>query len=122
VVCLQQEVQKLAKVIAKKYRDAAGNEDKAWENAANNLRQPYWGWDDPDTFLPPDEVISDTTVRILGAPRGEEISVPNPFLAYTFPSENRAPYPNGSNPWPATARHGNNQGQSDVDDLKRVGL
>ena len=67
--------------IAKTYK----SDPTGWQNAAKSLRQPYWGWDQYATFIPPTQVLSDAQVQITVAD-GTKKNVPNPWLAFTFPA------------------------------------
>ena len=70
--------------LAKDYK----NDQTGWQNAAKNLRQPYWGWDNPDTFIPPTQVLSDAQVQITVAD-GSRKPVKNPWLFFTFPEDKK---------------------------------
>lgn len=111
----QQELQRAAKAIAKTYRVNPTD----WEKAANELRQPYWGWDKPETMVPPDQVISSDTVEIIKPPNGTRGSVPNPFKAYRFPPGSTSTFNPPRNVWALTARHPDGNGQTNVTDLRR---
>ncbi|PPQ90313.1 hypothetical protein CVT25_007898 [Psilocybe cyanescens] len=101
VVLFEQEVQRLARQIAATYT----YDRPLWEAAAASLRQPYWGWDNQATVIPPNQVISSTTVQIMRPDRRELVSVPNPFLVYTYPQSANAAFIAPFNRWPRTVRH-----------------
>ncbi len=62
-----------------------------WTDAAKQLRQPYWGWDDYNTFIPPTQVVEDAEVDIT-IKDGTKKKVPNPFLAFTFPADKQGEF------------------------------
>ncbi|KIK59858.1 hypothetical protein GYMLUDRAFT_44328 [Collybiopsis luxurians FD-317 M1] len=97
VLLIEQAIQRAAISIANTY-----TVNKAqYQNAALNLRQPYWDW--ARNPIPPPEVISLDTVTITN-PNGQRISVPNPLRRYTFhPIDPSFPEPYSS--WPTTLRH-----------------
>ena len=116
---LQQELQKIARSLAAEYP----SERVEWERAANNLRQPYWGWDQADTTVPPREVIELTNVEILLVRNGQVVRepVPNPFLSFTFPSGASLPrdFSHGNlSSLEKTARHPTREGNTDVASLR----
>jgi tyrosinase len=87
VVLIEQEIQKVALDIAKTYK----TDPTGWQNAAKSLRQPYWGWDEYSTFIPPTQVLSDAQVQITVAD-GSKQSVPNPWLSFTFPPDKQGQF------------------------------
>ncbi|KAJ4488015.1 tyrosinase [Lentinula aciculospora] len=97
VVLVEQAIQAAAIKIAATY-----TVDKArYQDAALNLRQPYWDW--ARNAVPPPEVISLDKVTIVN-PGGQKVSVPNPLRRYTFhPIDPSFPEPYQS--WPSTLRH-----------------
>ncbi|KAJ3896545.1 tyrosinase [Lentinula edodes] len=97
VLLIEQAIQAAAVNIAATYIV-----DRArYQNAASNLRQPYWDW--ARNPVPPPEVISLDEVTIVDS-SGEKISVPNPLRRYTFhPIDPSFPEPYQS--WPTTLRH-----------------
>ncbi|GAW02360.1 tyrosinase [Lentinula edodes] len=97
VLLIEQAIQAAAVDIAATYIV-----DRArYQDAALNLRQPYWDW--ARNPVPPPEVISLDEVTIVN-PSGEKISVPNPLRRYTFhPIDPSFPEPYQS--WSTTLRH-----------------
>ncbi|KAH9989733.1 photo-regulated tyrosinase [Russula compacta] len=98
VALYEQEIQKRALVIAKKYKD-----QKRWETAASNLRAPYWDW--ATKAVLPDEVVSVDPIKIT-TPEGEKF-VPNPLIKYTFTTipESFPSEPYAYKCWKTTLRH-----------------
>ncbi|KAG9029812.1 hypothetical protein FS837_003464 [Tulasnella sp. UAMH 9824] len=98
VATYEQTLQALAVQISDTYTTS----DKAqWQDAAVNLRLPYWDW--ASNAVPPSQVISDAQVTITG-PDGQQTSVDNPLLAYPFnPIDPSFPDPYAQ--WPTTLRH-----------------
>lgn len=94
---LQQVLHGHALEIAKQYTvDSA-----AWNDAAQQLRMPYWDW--ASNAVPPAQVISMAQVTIT-APNGQRTSVQNPLLAYPFnPIDPSFPRPYSQ--WRTTLRH-----------------
>ena len=87
---LQQVIQKLALKIAREYT----TDSLAWEEAAQDLRQPYWDWAKRGGAVPPPELISRDNLHIALPPDGEKMDVANPFRSYSFRSkESVAPFP-----------------------------
>ena len=75
---------------AKEYTTADREE---WRVAADRLRQPYWGWDNKDTYLPPAEVLHLKTVKIITPEsKGEKVDRVNPFVHYRFPEGGNKSY------------------------------
>ncbi|KAH9080397.1 photo-regulated tyrosinase [Lactarius deliciosus] len=102
VALYEQVMQQHALEIANTYQV---NKDR-WVTAAQNLRAPYWDW--ATNSVPPDEVISKTTVNIV-TPDGRTTSVANPLLKYTFnpiDASFPAPYRN----WRTTIRNPTSSG------------
>lgn len=102
VALYEQVMQQHALEIANTYQV---NKDR-WVTAAQNLRAPYWDW--ATNSVPPDEVISNTTVNIV-TPDGRTTSVANPLLKYTFnpiDASFPAPYKN----WRTTIRNPTSSG------------
>jgi tyrosinase len=86
---LQQIIQRHAIEIAKEYKTEAYE----WQEAAKDLRQPYWDWAKPGGAKPPAELTSKETLRITLA-NERKANVNNPFRAYNFRSkESVAPFP-----------------------------
>ncbi|KAJ3823763.1 tyrosinase [Lentinula raphanica] len=97
VLLVEQAIQAAAVNIAATYTF----EKARYQDAAMNLRQPYWDW--ARNPIPPPEVISLNEVTIVD-PRGQKISVPNPLRRYTFhPIDPSFPEPYQS--WSTTLRH-----------------
>ncbi|PPQ86816.1 hypothetical protein CVT25_012666, partial [Psilocybe cyanescens] len=108
VVLFEQEVQRIARQIAATYT----YDRPIWEGAALSLRQPYWGWDNLATVVPPDQVISSPTVQIMRPIGPALVSVPNPFLTYTYPANANAVFTPPFNGWPRTVRYPDGAGNS----------
>ena len=107
----QQAVQKAALDIAQQYAD-----QDHWTAVARNLRVPFWDW--AATSVPPDEVIALENVNII-TPDGNQNSVPNPFLRYSFNPID----PSFTLPWDqyqTTVRHPENQ--DPVEGLRRCDM
>lgn len=113
VVLFEQEVQRVAQEIAKTYQV----DSLAWQKAANELRQPYWGWDELKTVIPPDQVIANDTVEII-KPNGTRGPVPNPFKAYRFQSGSTSTFDPPYNVWTSTTRHPDGNGKPNVAELR----
>lgn len=109
----QQEVQRAARDIANTYRVNLAD----WQRAANELRQPYWGWDELHTMVPPDQVILSDTVQII-EPNGTRVFVSNPFKAFRFPPGSTATFSPPFNTWQSTTRHPDASGQTNVAALR----
>ena len=115
----QQTLQKLAISIAATY---TCHDKKDWEQAACDLRQPFWDWGLNST--PPDEVITLTQVTITRYD-GTKVKVDNPLYHYKFhpidPSfvvaDDVAPF----SKWQTTLRHPKNvdNATDNVPELKR---
>ncbi|KAF5391307.1 hypothetical protein D9757_001938 [Collybiopsis confluens] len=112
VLLIEQAIQRAAIAIAATY-----TVNKAqYQNAALNLRQPYWDW--ARNPVPADEVISLDTVTITN-PSGQRVSVPNPLRRYTFhPIDDSFPDPYAS--WPTTLRHPHISGPKAKDDVTEL--
>ena len=86
---------------------------KEWEQAACDLRMPFWDWG--INAIPPDEVIVLKQVTITG-PDGRKVKVDNPFYQYKFhpidPSF-QGPY----SKWQTTLRHPPNEDPNATDDV-----
>lgn len=84
-----------------------------WNQAADNLRQPFWDW--ALNAVPPDEVIKQTQVTITGKD-GKQVLVDNPLYHYQFhpidPSF-QSPYSN----WPTTLRQPTSGESNATDDV-----
>ncbi|KAH9484704.1 Tyrosinase [Psilocybe cubensis] len=101
IVLFEQEVQRIARRIAATYT----HDTDRWNIEAAFLRQPYWGWDQIATVVPPPEVISAPMVSIVKPDSPAEVLVPNPFLTYTYPAGANAVFGAPFNAWPRTARY-----------------
>ncbi|KAH9484703.1 Tyrosinase [Psilocybe cubensis] len=108
IVLFEQEVQKIAREIAAAYT----HDRPAWEEAAAALRQPYWGWDNIATVVPPLQVTTSPTVNIVKAHSPTPVSVPNPFLTYAYPAGANSVFSPPFNIWPRTTRHPDASGNS----------
>jgi tyrosinase len=112
VLLLEQAIQKAAINIAATY---TVNKDQ-YENAAKNLRQPYWDW--AQNPIPPPEVISLDEVTIIN-PSGQQVLVPNPFRRYTFhPIDPSFPEPYAS--WQTTLRYPTTNDSDATDDVDEL--
>nr|QTF98733.1 tyrosinase [Armillaria ostoyae] len=113
VALFEQVLQQHAVAIAEKYTV----DNARWKAAAANLRAPYWDW--AANSVPPPEVISLATVKII-KPDGKLGSVANPLLKYGFhPIDKSFPPPYSG--WRTTLRHptsANPNATSNIDDLK----
>ncbi|KAJ3802926.1 tyrosinase [Lentinula aff. detonsa] len=112
VLLVEQAIQAAAIKIASTY-----TVDKArYQDAALNLRQPYWDW--AKNPIPPPEVISMDEVTIMD-PNGQKISVPNPLRRYTFhPIDPSFPEPYQS--WQTTLRHPSTQDANASDNVSQL--
>ncbi|KAJ7264514.1 tyrosinase [Mycena haematopus] len=85
-----------------------------FQQAALELRQPYWDW--ASNAVPPPEVISLDTVFII-APNGQTVEVDNPLRRYTFhPIDPSFPDPYSS--WQTTLRQPASTAQDATDDVQ----
>ncbi|KIJ48608.1 hypothetical protein M422DRAFT_247459 [Sphaerobolus stellatus SS14] len=109
VVLFEQEVQRHALRIASTYT----HDQLTWEQAAASLRQPYWGWDEIATVVPPAQIISSPTVRIIGPNSPLKVTVANPFLAYRYPPGANSVFSPPHNGWPKTTRYPFANGKSE---------
>jgi tyrosinase len=115
VALIEQAIQARAVQIAATYKvDTA-----RWNQAAADLRQPYWDW--ALNSVPPTQIISDQKVNII-TPDGRRTLVDNPFVRYRF-------HPDGSSPTPAptpflryntTLRHPKNTASGVVEDIDEL--
>jgi|SRR6266498_3037646 len=88
----------------------------AWNQAAVELRHPYWDW--AVKAVPPDEVIALRQVTIT-APDGNKVSVDNPLYHYTFhPLDPSFPAPYSL--WPSTIRQPTTQDATATDNIDRL--
>ena len=88
--------------------------DKAdWQQAASNLRQPFWDW--ARNAIPPDEVIALTQVTITG-PNGKPVKVDNPLYQYTFHPIDPS-FPDPYSGWPTTLRQPTSTDPDATDDV-----
>ncbi|PBL03308.1 tyrosinase [Armillaria gallica] len=114
VALFEQVLQQHAIAIAETY-----TVDKAsWKAAAADLRAPYWDW--AANSVPPPEVISLATVKII-KPDGKLASVTNPLLKYKFHPIDKS-FPPRFSEWPTTLRRPTSHSPnatSDIDKLKR---
>ncbi|KAE9400782.1 tyrosinase [Gymnopus androsaceus JB14] len=112
VLLVEQAIQAAAVNIAATY-----TVDKArYQQAALNLRQPYWDW--ALKPVPPPEVISLDEVTIVN-PSGQKVSVANPLRRYTFhPIDPSFPDPYAS--WPTTLRYPTSDDASASEDISQL--
>jgi hypothetical protein len=119
IVFPQQALQQKAAKIAATYTV----DKNSWVQAAAELRQPYWDWARPQGPVPPEEIISMPQVQII-KPNGVQTFVDNPFLGFTFPSEDsRASFDGDFQIWPKTLRNPDGEGEdaaSSVESLKEL--
>lgn len=117
LLLFEQELQQQAAKIAQTYTV----DKNLWVKAAAELRQPYWDWARSQGPVPPEEIISVTQVKIT-KPNGVKAFVDNPFLAFTFPTDDsRASFDGDFQIWPQTLRNPDGEGPdaaSSVDSLK----
>uniref|UniRef100_A0A8H7Y6A8 tyrosinase n=1 Tax=Psilocybe cubensis TaxID=181762 RepID=A0A8H7Y6A8_PSICU len=116
VVLFEQEIQKIARELAQAYT----HNRPLWEEAAAALRQPYWGWDNTATMVPPLHITTYPTLMIVKARSTAFVRVPNPFLTYTYPKNGNAGFPPDFNVWPRTTRYPDASGNSQPDKLRNV--
>lgn len=113
---LEQTIQKKAAEIANTY-----TVDKVrFQQAAVELRQPYWDW--AEKAIPPDEVISKKQVTIT-KPDGSKGPVDNPLLGYTFPTQKEGIFPQPFSHWKSTVRTPTNSGPAattNINELKEA--
>jgi tyrosinase len=108
----QQILQRLAQEIAAGYTVDTAD----WQQAADNLRQPFWDW--ASNAVPPDEVIALQQVTIT-IKDGTRAQVDNPLYHYKFhpidPSF-RKPYSN----WQTTLRRPDSTDPDATDDVANL--
>lgn len=111
---LQQVIQKHAVDIAAQYTTGDRLE---WQKAAANIRQPYWGWEEYKTAVPPPEVLSKTHVDITIAD-GTTVNVENPLFSFKFQEGTTTAFPAPFNNMLETVRH-YDDGASQPEDLRQ---
>ena len=109
---MQQVIQDHARKIAATYTTDLA----AWQQAADDLRQPYWDW--AVKAVPPDEVIALKQVTIT-TPDGKRTVVDNPLYHYVFnPIDPSFPSPYSA--WPTTLRQPTSDDADATDDIDRL--
>jgi tyrosinase len=110
VLLLEQLIQQEAISIAGRFTvDRQG-----WQQAATQLRLPYWDW--AKNSLPPDAVINSENVTIIDY-NGNQIQVTNPLMRYRF-QNSPEPFSQPFDSWPATVRHPDNNGNDNIPELQ----
>lgn len=114
VLLYEQVLQSHAVQIANKYTTS----DKAqYQNAATNLRVPYWDW--AANAVPPDEVIKKTSLSVTG-PNGKPLTLnPNPLYGYNFKG-GADKFPSPYSVWKKTLRHATNDTASAVNNVQEL--
>ncbi|KIJ46617.1 hypothetical protein M422DRAFT_249772 [Sphaerobolus stellatus SS14] len=87
----------------------------SWQQAATNLRQPYWDW--AKNAVPPPEVISLAQVTIT-TPTGRK-AVTNPLIRYKFHPIDPS-FPDPYSQWPTTLRQPNSTDPNAKDNVTRL--
>ncbi|KAF8805055.1 tyrosinase [Phlegmacium glaucopus] len=112
VMLYEQILQQRAKEIAATYTV----DKESWQQAANNLRQPFWDWARNST--PPDEVIALKQVTITGHD-GKHIKVDNPLYHYKFHPIDPS-FPDPYSGWQTTLRQPTSLDPDATDDVNML--
>ncbi|KAF8333605.1 uncharacterized protein EI90DRAFT_3153759 [Cantharellus anzutake] len=101
VALFEQLISQQALEIAGQYK----KDQDEWLEAALDLRQPFWDWARPGGAVPPDILISRSTLRII-TPKGPR-NVENPFLYYAYRTGDKSTgsFPPEYKEWTRTIRH-----------------
>ncbi|KAK3717187.1 hypothetical protein LTR37_005896 [Vermiconidia calcicola] len=117
VALLEQELIKAAKNIAAQY--PAGTKRTQMQNAANQLRMPYWDWAAKpkagQPTLPP--LMTSAQVTVNG-PNGNQ-RIANPLFSYKFTSSSALKYTPFTQ-WPATLRYPTSNANNAVSDTQKA--
>jgi tyrosinase len=81
----QEQLNTYAQAISYQYRENAAQ----WQDAARNLRLPYWDW--AKNYTMPD-IMNQQTVNI-STPSGQNTTYRNPLYTYYFPSMDPVLFP-----------------------------